>query len=60
MRGHIRQCPIDKTYTLLDVCPVCGHASVSVHPAKYSPQDKYGRYRRLLKHAGDMPDTPGV
>jgi len=49
MTGYIRQCPVDKTYTLFETCPKCGHATVSSHPAKYSPQDKYGKYRRLVK-----------
>ncbi|MDO5844062.1 MAG: RNA-protein complex protein Nop10 [Methanocorpusculum sp.] len=49
MTGYIRRCPTDKTYTLLKVCPKCGCDTESCHPAKYSPQDNYGKYRRLVK-----------
>ncbi|MDV0442769.1 RNA-protein complex protein Nop10 [Methanorbis rubei] len=49
MTGHIRQCPNDHTYTLLNVCPKCGTETVSVHPARYSVQDRYGKYRRLVR-----------
>jgi H/ACA ribonucleoprotein complex subunit 3 len=49
MRGHIRQCPHDHTYTLLKFCPVCGTETADVHPARYSPQDHYGTYRRLVQ-----------
>ena len=49
MTGHIRQCPNDHTYTLLKVCPMCGAVTVSVHPARYSPQDRYGSYRRMMR-----------
>ncbi|MDH7518089.1 MAG: nucleolar RNA-binding Nop10p family protein, partial [Candidatus Thermoplasmatota archaeon] len=27
----------------------CGGAVGEVYPPKYSPEDKYGKYRRLLK-----------
>jgi len=27
-------------------CPKCKAATVTPHPAKYSPQDKYARFRR--------------
>ncbi|MHA1713077.1 MAG: RNA-protein complex protein Nop10 [Candidatus Ranarchaeia archaeon] len=37
-------------YTLhQDTCPVCGGKVVYAHPAKYSPEDRYGKYRRKLK-----------
>ncbi|HJJ42139.1 MAG TPA: RNA-protein complex protein Nop10 [Methanocorpusculum sp.] len=49
MKGHIRRCPVDKTYTLLDKCHICGADTVSVHPARYSPEDRYGKYRRMTK-----------
>ncbi|MDO5846332.1 MAG: RNA-protein complex protein Nop10 [Methanocorpusculum sp.] len=49
MSGHIRECRIDHIYTLLKTCPVCGADTVSVHPARYSPEDRYGKYRRMMK-----------
>ncbi|HJJ55678.1 MAG TPA: RNA-protein complex protein Nop10 [Methanocorpusculum sp.] len=48
MVGHIRICTHDNTYTLSKFCPKCGMETVSVHPARYSPEDKYGKYRRMI------------
>jgi H/ACA ribonucleoprotein complex subunit 3 len=36
-------------YTLKDACPACGKPTARAGPAKYSPQDAYGAYRRRLK-----------
>ena len=37
-------------YTLNDkLSPFCGEKVVYAHPAKYSPEDRYGKYRRQLK-----------
>jgi len=30
-------------------CPKCGVATVSSRPPKYSPEDKFGAYRRKAK-----------
>jgi H/ACA ribonucleoprotein complex subunit 3 len=49
MSGRIRRCPIDGTYTLLQACPRCGEPAVTAHPARFSPQDRYGRYRRMAR-----------
>ena len=45
MRFQMRKCPSCKRYTLKDECPQCGDKTVTVHPGKYSPDDKYARYR---------------
>ena len=45
MRFQMRKCPDCKKYTLKDDCPQCGNKTVTVHPGKYSPDDKYARYR---------------
>jgi len=37
-----RQCG---TYTMKEKCE-CGSKTTTVKPAKYSPEDKYGKYRR--------------
>lgn len=37
-------------YTLQKNCPICGKKTYSPKPAKYSPEDKYGKYRRLAKN----------
>ncbi|MCK5587210.1 MAG: RNA-protein complex protein Nop10 [Candidatus Lokiarchaeota archaeon] len=30
------------------ICPVCGGRLKVAAPPKFSPQDKYGKYRRML------------
>lgn len=42
------QCP-DHGYTLGNPCPVCAKPTRKPGPAKYSPEDTYGEYRRRLK-----------
>ncbi len=36
-------------YTLEKLCPKCKLETISIKPAKYSLEDKYGYYRRLAK-----------
>jgi len=36
-------------YTLRETCPACGAATARAGPAKYSPDDRFGAYRRKLK-----------
>ena len=45
MKFQMRRCPKCDRYTLKQSCPKCGEDTVSVHPAKFSPDDKYMRYR---------------
>ncbi len=45
MRFQLRKCPECKSYTLKNKCEKCNQATKSVHPAKFSPDDKYLRYR---------------
>lgn len=49
MSGRIRYCEQDHRYTLFFTCPICGAPTRSAHPARYSPQDRYGEYRREAK-----------
>ncbi len=37
------------SYSYSGKCPKCGHATSSPHPPRFSPEDKYGHYRRRLK-----------
>ena len=46
-------------YTLGPKCPACGAQTARPGPARYSPEDRYGRYRRALKHA-PAPATAGA
>lgn len=49
MSGHIRRCSKDSTYTLNMQCPVCGDATRTAHPARFSPEDRLGEYRRRVR-----------
>jgi len=46
---RIRKCRTDGTYTMKEACPKCQGPTVQVGPARYSPQDTYGKYRRMMK-----------
>ena len=46
---HILKCEDCQEYTISEECPKCGKRAVSMKPAKYSPQDKYAKYRRIAK-----------
>ncbi|HJX04911.1 MAG TPA: RNA-protein complex protein Nop10 [Thermoplasmata archaeon] len=49
MRSLLRKCPSCTQYTLRETCPKCGGTTLMPIPAKYSPEDRYGEYRRRLK-----------
>ncbi|MEE9592254.1 MAG: RNA-protein complex protein Nop10 [Thermoplasmata archaeon] len=49
MRTTILRCRECGTYTLHDRCPHCQGATVMALPPRYSPEDRYGEYRRRLK-----------
>ncbi|MCK9297997.1 RNA-protein complex protein Nop10 [Methanoculleus sp. YWC-01] len=49
MSNRIRRCPHDRRYTLSPVCPVCGRSCRPAHPARFSPEDRYGSYRRTVR-----------
>ncbi|MDN7025160.1 RNA-protein complex protein Nop10 [Methanoculleus sp. FWC-SCC1] len=49
MSNRIRRCAHDQTYTLSETCPVCGRPTRTAHPARFSPQDRHGRYRRVIR-----------
>ncbi|HYB83806.1 MAG TPA: RNA-protein complex protein Nop10 [archaeon] len=45
MKWHIRKCPKCNTYTMKQNCPKCGSETLTPHPAKFSPHDKYSKLR---------------
>jgi len=45
----MRYCHFCDLYTLEDSCSVCKKKTVNPAPARFSPEDKYGDYRRKLK-----------
>jgi H/ACA ribonucleoprotein complex subunit 3 len=50
MHFQIRKCLKCKKYTLKDECSSCNEKTHSVHPAKFSPDDKYMKYRIANKY----------
>ncbi|HLC97363.1 MAG TPA: RNA-protein complex protein Nop10 [Candidatus Nanoarchaeia archaeon] len=46
---HIRKCASCGKYTLKEHCPACGSSTMQPKPPKFSPEDKYGGYRRTVK-----------
>lgn len=46
----LHKCANCGRYTLRrDKCPYCGGELKAAHPAKFSPEDPYGEYRRKMK-----------
>ena len=51
MKHLIRKCSACNRYTLKRLCPKCNAPTIDPHPAKYSPDDKYARYRIADRYA---------
>ncbi|HHT75638.1 MAG: RNA-protein complex protein Nop10 [Methanomassiliicoccaceae archaeon] len=49
MRTSLRKCPKCIRYTLLEQCGICGTRTNVPIPPRYSPEDRYGEYRRRLR-----------
>ena len=49
---RLRKCLSCGIYTLKQKCPKCNTASNIAAPMKFSPEDKYGSYRRKAKKDG--------
>ncbi|MCK5038057.1 MAG: RNA-protein complex protein Nop10 [Thermoplasmata archaeon] len=49
MKSNILVCPECKKYTMASKCPKCDTDSTTPHPPRFSPEDRYGKYRRQLK-----------
>ncbi len=45
MRYMLRRCTNCNRYTMQDTCPICNTKTITAHPPKFSPDDKYIRYR---------------
>ncbi|GIU70897.1 MAG: ribosome biogenesis protein Nop10 [Candidatus Nitrosocaldaceae archaeon] len=50
MKYLLRRCNNCKRYTLKDVCQICNEKTSIAHPPKFSPDDKYIRYRIADKY----------
>ena len=49
MKMKMNKCPECGIYTLKDACPKCNGQLKVIYPPKFSVEDKYGKYRRILK-----------
>ncbi|MAG50922.1 ribosome biogenesis protein [archaeon] len=49
MKQNILKCNKCKTYTLKEKCPTCNSKTTSPKPPKFSPEDKFGYWRRKAK-----------
>ncbi len=47
---HMFKCPKCGEYTLKETCPKCNIKTVTPRPPRFSPQDKYAKYRRKAKN----------
>lgn len=48
MKMH--KCVVCNRYTLKGIC--CGSGTKDIKPPRFSPEDRYGKYRRLMKKNG--------
>lgn len=46
---HIMKCPKCGKYSMQEKCPRCTSITERTGPAKWSPEDLYGKYRREAK-----------
>ncbi|MBD3163571.1 RNA-protein complex protein Nop10 [Candidatus Woesearchaeota archaeon] len=46
---HILKCKACNAYTMKEACPKCAEKTSTAAPPKYSPDDKYAKYRRIAK-----------
>ncbi|HLC72345.1 MAG TPA: nucleolar RNA-binding Nop10p family protein [Candidatus Nanoarchaeia archaeon] len=49
MKTEILRCPACQNYTVQSACPKCKESCISTKPAKFSIEDKWGKYRRIAK-----------
>jgi len=50
MRSLLCRCPNCSKYSMEASCPSCSQGTVPAAPAKYSPDDKYAKYRSPLAY----------
>ncbi len=58
MKNLLFRCPKCSKYTMEGKCSACGEATALAAPAKYSPDDKYARYRSPLAYETAAPQNP--
>jgi len=47
MRSFLRRCTKCGKYTLDDLCQSCSSPTSTPVPVRFSPDDRYGEYRRI-------------
>jgi H/ACA ribonucleoprotein complex subunit 3 len=52
----LRKCKKCNEYSLQDTCPKCSGEAISPHPAKFSMDDKYRKYKLLMKRLAKKSD----
>ncbi|MFH1420864.1 MAG: RNA-protein complex protein Nop10 [Candidatus Aenigmatarchaeota archaeon] len=45
----MKKCTKCNSYSLSEKCPSCESKTSNPHPAKFSPEDRHGKYRRIAK-----------
>jgi H/ACA ribonucleoprotein complex subunit 3 len=50
MRFQLRRCSACRAYTIREACPRCKANASLAHPARFSPDDKYARYRLASRY----------
>ncbi|MBW9221991.1 RNA-protein complex protein Nop10 [Methanothermococcus sp. SCGC AD-155-C09] len=46
---RMRKCPKCNRYTLKNFCNLCNEKTITIKPPRFSLEDRYGKYRRMLK-----------
>ena len=46
---QLMRCNACFSYTLKNSCPKCNEKTITPKPPKYSPEDKYAKYRKIAK-----------
>ena len=54
MKFQLRKCDICLRYTLKNECISCQNSTKLAHPSKFSPDDKYMKYRIPEKYQRSM------
>jgi len=55
MNRLLRKCPTCGRYTLELSCPDQHGPTTTAHPAKFSPDDRYARYRVASRYRVEAP-----
>ncbi|MCL4411823.1 MAG: RNA-protein complex protein Nop10 [Candidatus Thermoplasmatota archaeon] len=53
MKSIIKKCPECRSYTLESTCKKCGTQTVSTLPPRFSPEDRFAKYRIKVLYGKD-------